>query len=280
MFKILSILKLIRFMNLLIALGVVNITFFILNEPTSFLTLHAVIIVLSVMSIGYIINDIIDVPNDLVNKKNNLIANKIITYKQSYIIIFIFTVSLICSSIYINYIAQFFLFFFIFPTLFLYNFFLKTQFLIGNICVALMLSSVFLFTALIINQNIYMVYNACLFAFFLNLIREIIKDLNDVKGDKFIKMKTLPIILGEEKTIRVLKILIFFLCLFLFYHAYVYSINYYFLSMIILVEIPMLYSLFLLYNSVNKKTIYKLTFLYKGINITGMLVIIMMREIF
>ena len=69
MFKIISILKLIRFMNLLIAFGVVNITFFILDEPISYLTLHAIIIILSTMSIGYILNDIIDIPNDLVNKK-------------------------------------------------------------------------------------------------------------------------------------------------------------------------------------------------------------------
>ena len=280
MFKIISILKLIRFMNLLIAFGVVNITFFILDEPISYLTLHAIIIILSTMSIGYILNDIIDIPNDLVNKKNNLIANKTITHKQSYIMIFIFIIILAHSSMYINYIAQFFLFFFILPILFSYNFFFRTQILIGNICVALMLSSVFLFSALIVNQNIYMVFTPCLFAFFLNLIREIIKDLNDIEGDKFIKMKTLPIIFGEKKTIRFIKILILGLCLFLFFHAYIYSINYYFSSMIILVEIPLIYSLFLLHNSANKKTIYKLTFLYKWINVTGMVVIILMGEIF
>ena len=280
MFKIISTLKLIRFMNLLIAFGVVNITFFILNQPISYLAIHAIIIILSTMSIGYIVNDIIDVPNDLVNKKNNLIANKIITHKQSYVMIFIFAITLVYSSMYINYIAQFFLFFFIFPILFSYNFFLKTQILIGNVCVALMLSSVFLFSALIVNQDIYIVLAPCLFAFFLNLIREIIKDLNDIEGDKFIKMKTLPIIVGEKKTIILIKTLILGLCLFLFFHAYIYSIKYYFSSMIILVEIPLIYSLFLLHNSANKKTIYKLTFLYKGINITGMVVIILMREIF
>ena len=46
------------------------------------------------------------------------------------------------------------------------------------------------------------------------------------------------------------------------------------------VEIPLVYSLFLLHNSATKNTIYKLTFLYKGINITGLLVIIAMKEIF
>tara|TARA_B100001094_G_scaffold210687_1_gene204531 strand:- start:24 stop:866 length:843 start_codon:yes stop_codon:yes gene_type:complete len=280
MFRLVYYLQLIRFGNLIIACSVIGLTFYLLDEKISYLTLLAINIIVSAMSLGYIINDIIDVPNDLMNNKNNLLAKEKITYQESYVIALFFLIALLFSSLYINCKAQFFLFFFILPILFLYNFYLKAKILIGNICVALMLSFVFLFSALIINENIYLVYSASLFAFFLNLIREIIKDLNDVKGDKFIKMKTLPIIWGEKKTLKLIKILIFFLCLLLFFHSYFYSINYYFLSMIILVEIPLVYSLFLLHNSATKNTIYKLTFLYKGINVTGLLVIIAMKEIF
>ncbi len=273
-------LKLIRVVNLLIALGVIMISFYLLEEPFSILTFLTASVIISTMSIGYIVNDIIDVSTDLINKKNNLIAKKIISYKESYFLILFFLIILLVSSAYINHTSQIILYFLILPMLFLYNFFLKTQFIIGNICVALMLSFVFLFTAVVVGQNINMVYTASFFAFFLNFIREIIKDLNDFEGDCFNKMRTAPIILGRQKTLILLKILIISLVVFLFYHSYFYSTYYYFISAIILVEIPLLYSLFLLHYSANKNTIYKLTFLYKGINITGMVVIILMKEIF
>ena len=280
MYRALLYFKLIRIINLLIAFGVIIISFYLLEEPISFLTLLIANVIISTMSIGYIVNDIIDVSTDLINKKNNLIAKKIISYKESYCLIVFFLIVLFFSSAYINHSSQIILYFLILPMLFLYNFFLKTQFIVGNICVALMLSFVFLFTAVVVGQNINMVYTASFFAFFLNFIREIIKDLNDFEGDCFNKMRTAPIILGRQKTLILLKILIVSLILFLFYHSYFYSTYYYFISAIILVEIPLLYSLFLLHYSANKNTIYKLTFLYKGINITGMVVIILMKEIF
>ena len=273
-------LKLIRIVNLLIALGVIMISFYLLEEPFSILTFVTASVIISTMSIGYIVNDIIDVSTDLINKKNNLIAKKIISYKESYFLILFFLIILLVSSAYINHTSQIILYFLVLPVLLLYNFFLKTQFIIGNICVALMLSFVFLFTAVVVGQNINMVYTASFFAFFLNFIREIIKDLNDFEGDFLNKMKTAPIILGRQKTLILLKILIISLVVFLFYHSYFYSTCYYFISAIILVEIPLIYSLFLLHYSANKNTIYKLTFLYKGINITGMVVIFLMKEIF
>ena len=166
MYRALLYLKLIRTVNLLIAFGVIVISFYLLEEPLSVLTLLTANVIISTMSIGYIVNDIIDVSTDLINKKNNLIAKKIISYKESYFLISFFLIVLLVSSAYINNTSQIVLYFLVLPMLFLYNFFLKTQFIIGNICVALMLSFVFLFTAVVVGQNINMVYTASFFAFF------------------------------------------------------------------------------------------------------------------
>jgi 4-hydroxybenzoate polyprenyltransferase len=38
------------------------------------------------------------------------------------------------------------------------------------------------------------------FAFLFNLAREIIKDIEDINGDKILKAKTVPIVLGVDKT--------------------------------------------------------------------------------
>jgi len=48
------------------------------------------------------------------------------------------------------------------------------------------------------------------FAFFINLIREIIKDIEDVNGDYKLNMKTLPILIGRNRT----KIIVLFLTIF------------------------------------------------------------------
>ena len=122
MLRFIYYLQLIRFGNLIIACSVISLTFYLLDEKISYLTLLAINIIISAMSLGYIINDIIDVPNDLMNNKNNLLAKKKITYQESYVVALFFLIVLLFSSIYINYKAQVVLFFFILPVLFLYNF--------------------------------------------------------------------------------------------------------------------------------------------------------------
>ena len=114
MLRLVYYLQLIRFGNLIIACSVVSLTFYLLDEKISYLTLLAINIIVSTMSLGYITNDIIDVPNDLMNNKNNLLAKKKITYKESYVLAFIFLIVLLFSSMYINYKAQVVLFFFYF----------------------------------------------------------------------------------------------------------------------------------------------------------------------
>jgi 4-hydroxybenzoate polyprenyltransferase len=60
------------------------------------------------------------------------------------------------------------------------------------------------------NQLLVFIY--AMFAFFINLIREIIKDIEDLKGDQAFGCKTLPVVWGIRKTKRfVLFILMIFI---------------------------------------------------------------------
>ena len=72
-----------------------------------------------------------------------------------------------------------------------------------------MLAFVFYFTELIIAGFVQKTHIIVFFAFGLNFIRELIKDICDIKGDKSISMKTLPIVLGKKKTLLFVQILIF-----------------------------------------------------------------------
>jgi len=49
--------------------------------------------------------------------------------------------------------------------------------------------------------------NISIAAFLINLIREIVKDIEDIQGDHVARYRTLPIILGAQRTARIASVL-------------------------------------------------------------------------
>ena len=84
--------------------------------------------------------------------------------------------------------------------LWLYSNYLKRQPFVGNFTVGLLTGlSIELINVLFeVNNQLVTIYS--LFAFFMTLIREIIKDMEDLKGDNSFGCRTLPIIWGIRKT--------------------------------------------------------------------------------
>ncbi len=82
----------------------------------------------------------------------------------------------------------------------LYNFKLKQIPLVGNLTIALLSLLVTMSGALAANRETFLDFSgalfAGLFAFYLNLIREIIKDIIDLEGDRKANLKTLPMIVN------------------------------------------------------------------------------------
>ena len=125
-----------------------------------------------------------------------------------------------------------------------------------------------------------------LFAFFSNLIREIIKDTEDMRGDSKFNAKTLPIKLGIRKTktiLNYLQIIFIASCIFLVYlFPIISSTNYHYfiwfcIYMLALVIIPSIYSLYLIWNADTKKHFTKLSFISKLIMIFGVISMIFWR---
>ncbi len=189
-----------------------------------------ILLLLSVFFIaagGNIINDYFDVKADRVNKPDRLIIDKYIKRRWAIILNWTFNgigfliamyLSIKLDNWWIVSIA-----FLTINLLYFYSAVFKRKFLIGNIVVALLTAIVPIyvylylhFSALIKSDvGIYwhddyklsaiLIYAA--FAFLFNLIREIIKDMADVKGDLLLKSQTLPIRFGFAKTKIVLTIL-------------------------------------------------------------------------
>lgn len=165
-----------------------------------------------IASAGNIINDYFDVKADRVNKPDQLIIDIHIKRRVAILMNWIFNsigliVALYLSWKYSNWWIVIISFFSI-NTLWFYSMYFKRTFLLGNIFVAALTGVIPLYVLVFYNflpmQNYYwtevFIFIFSAYAFWLNLIREIVKDLADVKGDLLLHSKTLPIVLGFKKT--------------------------------------------------------------------------------
>ncbi len=208
-FTIGALIRLTRFWNLvIIGLAQYFTAGFLINRAT---LSDVRLLLLSISTIliaaaGYIINDYYDVKIDLINKPDRVVIGKSIA--RRFAILFHTALSFAgvgCGFLIswkigvINFLSAF--------LLWLYSNYLKRQPFVGNLTVALLTGlSIELINVLYdVNNQLVTIY--ALFAFFMTLIREIIKDMEDLKGDNSFGCKTLPIIWGIRKT----KVLVYFL---------------------------------------------------------------------
>jgi 4-hydroxybenzoate polyprenyltransferase len=161
---------------------------------------------------GYIINDYFDVNIDQVNKSSKVIIGRFI--KRRWAIVFHALLSFVglVLSIYVGYrlrnaLIPLFNFFAIFLLL-IYSTTLKKKLLIGNILISLLTAWVILVMTLaeyrfrISPQDI--VWQRLLklsfiyagFAFIISLVREVVKDMEDMEGDMRYGCTTMPIVWG------------------------------------------------------------------------------------
>ena len=115
---------------------------------------------------------------------------------------------------------------------------------------------------------------ACL-VFGLSFIRELIKDIHDYEGDKQHNIKTLPVKIGQKKSINITILLIVLFCVLALvpYFTNFYQ-KIYLISLIILVEIPLIILVSLLLKNPNKLMLNKISSITKIISLSGLLVIL------
>ncbi len=248
-----------------------NLDFFLVASSTLFIT-----------AAGYIINDIIDVDIDIINKGESTIINRNISIKSAKYLFYLFnSIGLIVGvwvSFKTNKIAFSVFFISIIILLFLYSKILKSIPILGNIVVSLLISLCILIIAFFeqYQMNSYVlkiIFMYSFFAFLINLIREIIKDIEDINGDYAGEMNTLPILIGRKRTNSIARMITIFLILFIlavlvFYDYQNLIIKYYGVLVVIL---PLLYFISRLTISKSKKDYHKLSSLLKGIMVLGIL---------
>jgi len=217
-FSVFKYLKMVRGLNLVIvgltqyftAIFLLHegLSWHLLNDQKFFLLVLSTVIITSA---GYLINDYYDVKIDYVNRPDRVIVGRAL--KRRWIIIahtafnFIgigigFYISPTIGTI--NFIAAF--------LLWLYSNQLKRLPFIGNFTIAILTGTTLFLVGQYFQEREYLVLCYAIFAGFITLIREIIKDMEDLKGDEKFGCKTLPIVLGIAKTKQIIYGIVLIFC--------------------------------------------------------------------
>jgi len=210
--------KLIRPVNFLITFisGVVAV---ILSDKS--LTLNPDIYLLTGLSAaltaaaGNVINDIYDIDIDKINRPGRPLASGAVPVPVANAFYIFLVFSSLITAFYIN-LSAVFMVAVVSMALTLYASKLKRLPLIGNIVIAFITGLVFVYGG-IAAGNTGSAYIPAAFAFLINLIREILKDIEDIKGDQSCGLRTLPIVVGIRGTAKIMSYLTFILVLFTFF---------------------------------------------------------------
>ena len=185
------------------------------------------------------LNDYFDYEIDKINRPDRAISSGLVLRNQALILSLFFFIIGVLIALRLNKDSQLLSIGVSLPLIIAYNVKLKNYPLIGNIIVSLILAMSFIYAGLVFEKTEPLIIPALL-AFGLTLIREIVKDLADIKGDKSAGLMTFPIIYGERKTVILCTILSLFLGIGSFIPFLTgYYNTFYGISLILMVEIPL-----------------------------------------
>ncbi len=233
--KLTAIIKIIRPLNFLITIISVIVAA-IICLPAKIPGLHVILAAFAaslVMASGNIINDIYDIDIDRVNKPLRPLPSGKISIKEAYIYYFVLIAASVLISSLLNEKAIAIVLVSIL-ILFIYSKYLKRIPLVGNVTVAFLTGLVFIYGGIVVENPVAAIVPA-VFAFLINFIREIVKDVEDVEGDRQAGVITFPIKFGSRKSKLFISLITISLILYTLYPfiTQLYKIEYFVIVMVI-----------------------------------------------
>ena len=276
--------QMIRPLNVLLSGITVFIAAYLINQNNYALICIISIVVMSFCSFGNIINDLFDVNTDKINKPQKYFLHlklnaSYMVEPYEYIILMIlsmfFIIPLIIAHIYFPENAVYYLYSISFLII-IYTPYLKGIPLIGNLIISFILSSVFIITELtLVNSFSGLLFYPVLLTFLLTLIRELAKDIDDLKGDVNARINTFPVAFGINYSKYLLSILTMILIIISIYPYFIGLYNFlYLILLVLLVQIPLIGCIFYLWKYPNFQTCVTLTITTKYITIGGVVTIL------
>lgn len=267
--------QILRPLNIILCIFAVLISAYIIGGLSSFYLPYTILTVLCFSGASNIFNDVLDIHIDKINRPDRVLPAGRIKVLDALILMAVLYAIGILASTYLKPLGRQLALITVLPLLILYTPIFKRLPFIGNIVVGGILGLVFIFTEGAIVGNVDTMWIPFLLATGLSTIRELCKDAADIEGDATANLNTFPRKFGLISTLWLIRFLSVVLCFFALtpYTGGNYGIIY-LLTLILGVEIPLLYSIFIVLNEKSGSTQYfKAAKILKGVTIAGMLVI-------
>lgn len=235
------------------------------------------IVLLSALTIasGYIINNFYDSKKDLINRPNKSMLDRLVSQKTKLQVYFSINFIVFLLAFFVSIRAVLFFSTYIFLIWF-YSHKLKKIVVIGNLTASLLAVLPF-FAILLYFKNFYSVIFAhATFLYLLILIREMIKDLENLKGDIANDYQTIPVIFGENFSKKIITFLTISTIIPIYFLIEIFEVGYmdiyFYVSMIILI-----FFLQKLWKSETKSDYLKLHNILKFIVVSGVFCIVLIN---
>ena len=234
-----------------------------------------IIVFVSTLSIasGYIINNFYDAQKDLINRPNKSMLDRLVSQKTKLKVYFGLNFLATALAYIVSWRAAFFFATYIFLIWF-YSHKLKKYPIIGNLTAALLAVLPF-FGILLYFKNFYhVIFAHAGFLFLLMLIREMIKDLENIKGDVASNYQTIPVRFGEKISKQIITVLTITTILPVFILVEKYDVGYmdiyFYVALIIL-----MYFIRLLWKSETQRQYIQLHNILKSLIVAGVFCIVL-----
>jgi 4-hydroxybenzoate polyprenyltransferase len=187
---------------------------------------------------GYIINSFYDSEKDLINRPNKTMLDSLVSQNTKLSFYFILNFLAAVMASYVSFRAVVFFSIYIFG-IWLYSHKLKKLPLIGNLTSAVLTITPFFAIFLYYKNFELVIFVHAIFLFLIISMRELTKDLENIKGDIALDYKTIPVVYGVKASkimLTVLVVLTLIPAYFLTNYFPIGKMNYFFyLSLILLV---------------------------------------------
>lgn len=150
-----------------------------------------------VVASGYIINNFYDAEKDLINKPKKSMLDRLVSQRFKLTTYFILNLLAVIAASYVSFRAVFFFSAYVFG-IWLYSHKLKRVPFMGNVVSATLAIAPF-FAVFVYYKNFQtVIFVHAVFLFLLILVREMVKDLENIAGDMAQNYKTIPILYGPR----------------------------------------------------------------------------------
>ena len=161
----------------------------------------------AVIAGGYIINNFYDSEKDLINKPNKTHLDKLVSQNTKLSFYFVLNFSAVVMASYVSFKPVLFFSFYIFAIWF-YSHKLKKIPIVGNVVSAILTLTPF-FVIFVYYYNFRsVIFVHATFLFLIIFIRELTKDLENIKGDLTLNYRTIPIVYGENTSKKIITCLV------------------------------------------------------------------------